>query len=672
MAQICGLPSAGFLFGLLLIAAAVEGVTHILLEDIVGWQAPRDASPAQIADFERREPLVASSLAVLLGIAVCWIFGIGILHWLNLGIPNVSQEWARLLDFGFTGLIVGGGTRAVSALLKSAGLLPNWPFGSKPAATPASGRNEPIAPSQPISAPDPNAAVIARLVEVDGLPGIFWKTFLVPPDHNGVLYTGNAPAKVVPPGQHIIRWIGSREPALAALVDMTEFPLLATAHHLTSADGEPLDWTFRVRMRVTDALRFAARVLDTQPLIDRRTLANIVAADLSPAIQAAVNDYDAGTLFDNPRSLSQVIGCVSKPLDDSCADNGLTEAEITSIDFAPAVDEAQAIEKLETLQGESGKQEIEQQLKASPDVESAVKALEDKTGSPHLLTPEEEKQVKQELAKPGGQARGIAVLSQAIERRMNGLRQRIEDRIEQVLLHDRHQTKQDKFLQRNAALLAWATRLKLLAGILFSAITFVGIVAPGLVQDDSTIKIMAAGFGLLATVGAFIGSQWLDSEYSRRKEDFERGWLNRLSAERVLESDALLRARTANELTKMADCWREVRHHMVSDHLDRAVRLKEIEEKANRLRQELEGAETGGLVLMLGDRVSAKQAQRLMDLGTGLRRDAEKLTVQSATLDRMVQKSDWLAVDETISAANSALSNLRNCFANRAMILKGN
>lgn len=662
MPELCGLGNVGFLFGLLLIAAAVEAVTRLVLQDILGWRAPAHASPEEIADFERRYQLAASTLAVLIGVGVCGVFGIGILHWLKIGIPNLPPEQTRVLDYIFTGFIIGGGTRAVSALLKAWGLLPSLPFERKDKVK-----------SQPSSAGAtvPPADVIARLVEVDALPGLLWKTLDVPPAHVGVLYSGDVGAKVLPAGKHIVRALGAREPKFAALIDTTEFTLTPLSPRLTTADGESLDWTWRARLRVNEPLRFATRVLDHQPLVDRRALANRAVSELGAAIQSVVNDYDAGTLFDQPTASANIVRRLLPALDQFCADNGLERTEFASLDFAPALDEADALERLEALAGEAGQKALAQQLEAAPNVEQAVKAVEEKAGTPRLLTPEEEKQVKQDLATPATQARGIALLGRAIERKLNEVRQRVEDRLEQLLTQERRQTKMDKFMQRNAQLLAWATRLKLLGGVIVAAIPVIGVFAPDLIPDSTTLRAVGAAIGLVAAVAAFLGSLWLGSEFNQRRADFERGWLNRLSAERVLESEALLRARVANELRQAADNLRAARNRLVAQRTETAIRMKEVEEKMNRLRQEVEGAETGQLLLRMGERVSAKQAQRLMDLQTSLRRDAEQLTARASALGEPIANSNLDAVEQAVAACDATLTSMRNRFAQRAMILRG-
>jgi hypothetical protein len=668
--QICGLSSFGFLFGLLLLAAVIEGATRLLLDDIVGWSVSPDAPAEIVAGFERRHQLVASVLSIVLGIAACWIFGIGILQWLNLGVPNVPPEQARVLDYVFTGLVIGGGTRAVAAILRSVGLLPSLPFERKKAVPRQTSTSVPTE-AQPS---EMSTGVVARLIEVASLPGIFWKTLQVPPNHVGVIYAGEVGAQVLQPGQHTVRWLGAREPTLIALIDTSEFTLIPISRRLTSADGELVDWVFKVKARVADPLRFATRTLDHQPLVDQRNLANLLVADLTPAIQAEVDDYDAGTLFDSPAAHTNIVRRLVPHLHDICADHGLEEKDFASVSFAPALDEVQALDHLEGLTGESGRKEIEKTFEANPEPEQAIKMLETKTGTPRLFTPDEETQIKQDAAKPGGLARIVNLLGRAVERKMSEVRQRVEDQIEQVLVRERRPaTKMDKFLQRNARLLAWATRLKLLGGAIVSAITVLGILRPELLPKEtvSTAQILGASLGLLTAVGAFVASLWLDAEYHRRKEDFERGWLNRLSAERVLEADALQRTRVVTELQKIGDELREARNRIVYQRKETAIQMKEIEEKANRFRQEVEGAETGHLQLVSGNRVSAQQAQRLGDLGAGLSRDAEKLTQRGMTLNELVQKSDWDGVDAVVATFDRVLTDLRNRFSNRATILRG-
>ncbi len=661
MPLICGLPSLGFLFGLLLLAAAIEGIVRLFLDDILGWQLPPNTPPDQAAEFERRKRLVAVVLSIGLGIAVCWAFGIGILRWLNLGLPNVPPEATSVVDYVFTGLVIGGGTRAVAALLRGVGFLP----ATRPAPTAAAD------PADPLSATEPTRDMLAQNMRVDELPGFLWKTLLVPPNYVGLLYSRGVPTASLPPGKHIVRWIGAREPTMAALVDVNEFGTNPVSAHQVTADGEPLDCKFHLRARVADPLRFGARVLDCQPLVDRRTVANLLVAELNPSIQGAVAGYDAGSLFDNPAARANLLRRLTPPLSEFCTDHGLEQKEFTSLDFEAAVDPAQAIAQLESYQNEDGKKEIARQAESGASGEQVIKQLEEKTGISHLLTPQEEQEVKQSLAAPGGQARGIPVIERAVDRKLSELERRVEDEIEQSSVRDRDQTKLDEFFQKNVGLLTFADKLKMFAGLLISALTVAGIAAPDRIPNRNIVELSAAGLGLLGGVLALIGSAWLSSEFGKRKSQFQNGWLNRLSAERVLDSDACLRAQAEKELAKVTEQWRESRNRLVGQRKEAAIRLKEIEERANRLRQQILGAETGGLILKTGHRVSARQAQRLIDLDHQVLRSAEDLSRQGAALRDAAAQANWAVADEIILASDTALSALRDCFANRATILHG-
>lgn len=659
MPELCGLPNVTFLFGLLLIAALIEAVTHWLLKDWLGWQPPPDTTPDARADYEARRRLVAGTLAVLAGIGICWAFGIGIFQWLGIGKNDPNATWVRALDYLITGVVIGGGTGVVGALLNAWGLFPGLPFERKPQpqALPAANSAPATSPSQP--APP---GIIARTVLVDALPGVFGKSLVVPPGYAGVLYHGEVAATSLPPGTHTVRRIGAREPILAALIDTHELTLEPTSHNLETADGERLDWTWRARVSVSDPLQFATRVLAGQPLVDRRALANWLAVESESAIQGIVREYATDTLLEQSTANAHIARRARAPFAQLCAEHGLAVGEFAAVDFAPAMDEARAIEQLQASQAE---------IAANAPIAQTVKTLEEKSGATPLLTPAEAQQLQQTLAQPDGQARGIALLGRAVERKLNELRQRVEDQIEQTLLRERKPSKMDKFTQRNVRLLAWATRLKLIGGVIVSALTLVGVLAPNLAPNDTSLKLGGAAFGLIAALAAFLGSLWMDSEYHQRKQDYDRGWLNRLSAERVLASDAATRARTATELGKAAAALRATRQRIATQRTATAIRLKEIEEQANRLAQELQNAETGEWRLRIGERVSAVQAQRLLNLETALWRDAEKLTQTSGTLATLVAQAQWDQVDAHIAPLDATLMTLRQRFADRAQVLRG-
>jgi hypothetical protein len=658
-----GLTDAGFLVNLMLLAAAIEGCTRLVLEDLLGWSAPPDKSPPA-AGARRRYQAAAVVLGLALGLGACWLWGIGLLNWLKLGIPRLSAEQAEALDFSFTGLLVGGGTRGVSALLNAKGLLRSWSLGRKeqaaPAAVPAAIAQEPRIPPGP---------VLARLLEVEALPGLLWKSLVVPPGHAGVTIWNGAAEAILKPGPHRIRWITSREPSQVALLDSGEFTLQPLAQNLASADGEPVDWAFRLRARIGDPVRFVDRVVAGQPLVDQRALANLLLADLTPAFRAEVNDFEAGALFDSPSAASAVLRALAPRFQELCAGSGLEQLDLASVDFTPALDDKPTLDDLETLETAVGRV-AEQPVVSAATAQDALKVIEAQAATPGLLTAQEELQVKQDLAKPGGSGRAAETLTKAIERKFGLVRQRLEDRVEQLLFRERHPAKVDKFRERNAPLLAWASRLRLLAAIILSAVTLMGILRPEIVPDSTAIRLAAAGTSLATAVAAFIGSLLLGCEFERRQSDHQRGWLNRLSAERVLAAEALDRGRTAAELGKLGLGLRELRQPAADRNVNLAIRMKDLESKTLNLRQEVENAETGGLILREG-RLSTRQVAKIMGLQESMLQTAEKLTSRCVSLRAPLAQGDWAAAEGGLSFLEASLLDLRNRFSDRPLLLRG-
>lgn len=669
--ELCGLPQLGFLFALLILAAVIENVTRILLEDVLGWQLAADARPEQVSAFTRRWSLASTLLAVGIGIAVCWIFNIGILQWLNLGGANGSSEPARWFDYVLTGFIIGGGTRAVGAVMKATGIMPGLPFERKSSNQRThKTTNQPAPPSLiPLL---PLADTIAQLIQVDALPGLARKLLTIPPNSSGVLYTQNAATLTLEPGQHRVKWVWAREPALAAVIDAKPFTLQPTATQLTAADGETLDAMFQMQARVTDVLRFAARALDTQPLLDRRALANQLAAAWKPALNAQVQHYDTGTLLDNATARQEIARRARPALDALCAERGLEITDLMLYKFEPSGDTVQEIANLEALEGPAGQQEIQNLLTAAPNSAQAIQTVEQKAGTPDLLSAEQAKQVTEDLKDKEGVPRAAQLISQAVERKLQALNERVQDRIEQTLAREQRSTKMDKFMRRNARLVAWATRLKLLGGVMVAAIPVIEILAPDFIPEDTRLKLFAALFGLTVALVAFLFSWRLGAEYNRRKEEFDRGWLTRDSAERVLDADAIKRAEAANALNNFINTLREQRSRIAITQPPVAIQIKEVEDKANRLRQELEGAETGQWTLRQGERFSARQAQRLMDGNTGIEREAAHMTAQCAQVATLIDKTDWNALTELTRSFDATLTGMRQRFSERAIILRGN
>jgi hypothetical protein len=545
----------------------------------------------------------------------------------------------------------------ISSILQRRAILP------KLSATPKYGR--PPYPSASATPIEPGDHLIAQLIEIESLPGVFRKTLQIPPSHIAVRYGGSVPLAEVKPPKCTFWRLGPRHPTLVALIDTTDFLLEACKLNLETADGHKVDWVFQVRLCVADPLRFANRVLDSQPQLDRDSLANLIVAKLSSDIGAEAIHYEAHVLLEMQQASTSFARRLRPQIDEFCSDAGLQELEFRSIRFERSRANVEEMDALTILAGERGKVEVQKQLQADASADGAETLLR-KTGLSDWLSEKSLEQIRASFSKPGGQNAGVDLIVQAVERRLAETEARLKDQFEQDYLREGYRTKLDKFADENKPVLLWSVRLKQLGALgtlLAAAFSFMAIFYPDLGGVGNTIKIVGAVLSLLGAIGAFLGSWRLGLSYKERRSDW-------LAADPILKEESVLRARIANELGKNGDVLVGLIGEGDEQSTRFFIRLRETERKTRALQRDIGDAETGFWILAHRERILCEQADGLRSLGYGLLRQTTDLGNCAELVSKGVTSRDWAAAQEALTAFEKILMDMDREFGSREGILR--
>jgi hypothetical protein len=469
---------------------------------------------------------------------------------------------------------------------------------------------------------------IARRLTLTDLPGILAKRLEVPPGHVGVTVDGEGGIHTLPPGTHtaigpLRRLFGRVSDWQFAVMPTGPTSLIVPVHHVRCGDGEWVDVTCGVTVRVADPQRFYAQVIQgadggppglTEQLsagVDgavRQAIAGWASQDL---IKGAVSDRLSAEVR---RALSPVADTLGLQLEgvryvavrpvEEAVDVARKQAELEA-----ALADVAMERRMSELSTEAEWREFVLQLEA--DYELPQGALQAELEAP----PEEREETREGI--------DLANLRQAVSRYFESRAAGLTTRVQRLLgARERSEPPPLRWWER---VVPW---FKAISALLAVVALLVFIFWPEISDVERTLAIIQLVVAIPTAVVLFLSAVWLERKAARERAESYGGpsllRLGRGDRERI---DALVRSQTTTELSDVVHKLRDARDHAYRQgQRDEALAIKRTEERAERLRERVAARRSGTAAYLSQANVSKQALETMLNYDEELLADVSELS----------------------------------------------
>jgi hypothetical protein len=508
---------------------------------------------------------------------------------------------------------------------------------------------------------DSSDAIIGRRLTLANLPGFLAKSLDVPPGHVGLVVDGKGAVRVLPPGRHTVvgllrRLFGSVSGWRFALVSTEPVSLLVEVGHVRAGDGEWVDVTCAATVRVADPQRFYAQAMHGEA----GGIVQCLSASIEPAVRQAVAGWGSDDLVRGAVS-DRLANEVRRALEPAAGGPGLKLEGLRYVAVRPA-DEALEVAlgraELEAALAEVEMDKKMSQLETQAEWQEFVRQLEADYKLPGLA---------QEATAPA--AAGEAVpkktqLQKALRRYAEARESATAARVERLL---------GKREKRQPAIVRWWERtvpwLKVVSAVLLVAAMAIYVLLPSVSAAEKTAGWLELACAVPSAVVVFISALWLERKAARERAAEAGGarlfGLGHGDRERI---DGLVRDQLTSELVTVNGTLRDARDRAYREgQREDALAIKQVEERADRLREQIAAGVSGTATYLTSARVSWEEAERMLSYDEKLLAQASDLSDVVEALRQAVLNGEPVA--EPARQIEAALSDLDHRFQARARFL---
>lgn len=511
---------------------------------------------------------------------------------------------------------------------------------------------------------------IGQQLTLANLPGFIAKRLEVGPGHAGLVVDGKGKMRTLPPGHHKVvgfwrRLTGRVSDWQFAVIPTGPAPLLVPVPHLRSGDGEWVDVTCGVTVRVADPQRFYAQFLRGASGTTGAALAQHLSAAIEGAMRQAVAGWAADDLAQGAVDRQLVAGVhrALEPLTDSL---GLALEEVRYVTVRPVEEPVEVARKQAELEAALAQVEMERrmsQLSTDAEWQEFVRQLEADYGLPGLAQ-EAAAPVAGPVAKeepPSNAARLRGALHRYADARTAG----VSARVERLL---------GKEKPPRSPVFYWWERVVPWLRVIGAIILIAGLAVFFLFPDTSTTDKIGALVELACAIPSavvlFVSALWLERKAAQERAELLGGarllWLGRGDRERI---DQLVRGQLTTELKTIAQTLRDARDRAYREGLrDEALVIKQIEERAERLHREVTVGVSGAAPYLTAVRVSRDELETMLDYDEELLAQAGQLSDVVEIMRQTVLTGE--PVPEPARQIEAGLSDLEHRFQARARFIQ--
>jgi len=512
----------------------------------------------------------------------------------------------------------------------------------------------------------PSETPIGRQLTLANLPGLVAKRLEVPPGHTGLVVDGKGRTRTLPPGRHKVvgfwrRLLGRVSDWQFAVIPTVPMPLLVPVPHLRSGDGEWMDVTCGLTVRVADPQRFYAQFVRGGSGTTGAALAQRLSAGIEGAVRQAVAGWAAEDLTSgavNERLAAEVRRAL-EPLTDSLglALEGVRYVTVLPVEEAVEVARKQA--ELEAMLAEVEMERRMSQLSTEAEWQEFVQQLEADYGLPGL-TQEAATPIAEEKS-PSNAARMRGALRRYADARTAGISARVER------LLGKRKPPQPPIVRWWERVVPW---LKVIGALILIGSLVVYYFLPIATTADKIAAVVQLLCAVPSALALFVSALWLERKAAQERAEAIPGArllrLGRGDRERI---DQLVRGQLTTELETIARTLRDTRDRAYREgRRDEALAIKQIEERAERLGKEIAAGVSGAAPYLTAARVSRDELETMLNYDEELLAQAGELSDVVETMRQTVLAGE--PVPEPARQVEAGLSDLDHRFQVRARFIQ--
>ncbi|MBN1954323.1 MAG: SPFH domain-containing protein [Anaerolineae bacterium] len=507
-------------------------------------------------------------------------------------------------------------------------------------------------------------ALVQRLTLAD-LPGFLVKYLEVPPGHMGLVIDSRGNVQSLPPGRHRVvgllrRLLGRVSDWRFAVLPGGSFPLRVPVPRLRAGDGGWVDAELLVTLRVADPQRVAAELAVTPA-----DLAAALSAGLEAAARQAVANWAAEDLG-REQVAGQLRALLRPALEAQVGALGLALDEIVALSLRPfdeAVDVARKMAELDAALAEVEMERRMAGLESDAEWQQFVHQLETDYGL-------NQGTLQEELAAAATAGEGapsrVDRLRQAVRRYVDGQSAALIARLERFV--GRRKPPQPPLYYWWERVVPW---LKVIGLLVLVAALAIYLLLPGVGVLEQVAAVLELACAVPAAIVLFATALWMERRAARsRSEAVTGGRLMQLGRGDRQRIDQMVRDQLTAELRALLPKMQETRDRAYREQRrDEAVRIKQVEEQADRLRQAVEAKVVGQPVYLTQARVSRNDLEKMLSYDEQLLALAADLGDQAEQLRQAVFAGQ--PAEDAIGQLQSGLSALDHQFQVRARLIQG-
>jgi hypothetical protein len=501
------------------------------------------------------------------------------------------------------------------------------------------------------------------------LPGFVTKQLDVPPDHTGLIVDGDGRTRTLPPGQHRVvglwrRLFGRVSDWRFAIIPTSPQALIVSVQHLRTGDGEWVDVTCGVSVRVADPHRFYAQFMrgsgGSTAELTKRLSAGIDAAVRQAVAGWAADDLIRGTVSDR---LAAEVRRALPPVADTL---GLEIEGVRYVAVRPvdeAVDVARKQAELEAALDEVAMERQMSELATEAEWREFVQNLEADYDMPGLV---QEVDTSSDDGEGASESR-VEELRNAAQRYADARIAGLSARANRLLGREEPERPEPPGVRWWERIVPW---LKFGSIALFIAALALYFFPRANTGREKIAILLELACAVPSAVMIFISALWLERKAARdrtiSREGGELLWLGQGDREKI---DRLVRDQLTNELRTIARTLRETRDRIYREgHRDQALAVKETEKQSDQLRQAVSAGVRGAAPYLSEAHVTQTDLETMLNYDEGLLAQVNDLSDKTEALRQTVLTGE--VVGDQLETIKTGLSELDHRFQARARFIK--